>query len=68
LESSAKIAREIDGGLQTVEVKLPAVMTTDLAAERAALLPRSQYHEKPKKKRRSKKDRPPIMAWTSRPG
>lgn len=29
-ESSAKITREIDGGLQTVEVKLPAVMTTDL--------------------------------------
>jgi electron transfer flavoprotein beta subunit len=29
-ESSAKIAREIDGGLQTVTVKLPAVMTTDL--------------------------------------
>jgi len=28
--SSAKITREIDGGLQTVEVKLPAVMTTDL--------------------------------------
>ena len=27
---SAKITREIDGGLQTVEVKLPAVMTTDL--------------------------------------
>jgi electron transfer flavoprotein beta subunit len=26
----AKIEREIDGGLQTVEVKLPAVMTTDL--------------------------------------
>ncbi len=29
-EGSAKIEREIDGGLQTVEVKLPAVMTTDL--------------------------------------
>jgi len=29
-DSSAKITREIDGGLQTVEVKLPAVMTTDL--------------------------------------
>ena len=28
--ASAKITREIDGGLQTVEVKLPAVMTTDL--------------------------------------
>jgi electron transfer flavoprotein beta subunit len=27
---SAKITREIDGGLQSVEVKLPAVMTTDL--------------------------------------
>jgi electron transfer flavoprotein beta subunit len=27
---SAKVTREIDGGLQTVEVRLPAVMTTDL--------------------------------------
>ena len=27
---SARITREIDGGLQTVKVKLPAVMTTDL--------------------------------------
>ncbi|HEY0265686.1 MAG TPA: electron transfer flavoprotein subunit beta/FixA family protein [Rhizomicrobium sp.] len=27
---AARITREIDGGLQTVEVKLPAVMTTDL--------------------------------------
>jgi electron transfer flavoprotein beta subunit len=26
----AKVAREIDGGLQTVDVKLPAVITTDL--------------------------------------
>jgi electron transfer flavoprotein beta subunit len=29
-DTSAKVAREIDGGLQTVEVKLPAVITTDL--------------------------------------
>src|SRR5471030_396245 len=29
-DGSAKITREIDGGLQTVEAKLPAVMTTDL--------------------------------------
>jgi electron transfer flavoprotein beta subunit len=29
-DGSVKITREIDGGLQTVEVKLPAVMTTDL--------------------------------------
>jgi electron transfer flavoprotein beta subunit len=29
-EGSAKIEREVDGGLQTVDVRLPAVMTTDL--------------------------------------
>jgi electron transfer flavoprotein beta subunit len=29
-DTSATIEREIDGGLQTVKVKLPAVMTTDL--------------------------------------
>ena len=29
-DGTAKVSREIDGGLQTVEVKLPAVMTTDL--------------------------------------
>jgi electron transfer flavoprotein beta subunit len=28
--SSARVTREIDGGLETVEVKLPAVVTTDL--------------------------------------
>jgi electron transfer flavoprotein beta subunit len=29
-EDSATVAREIDGGLQTVRIKLPAVVTTDL--------------------------------------
>ena len=29
-DGSAQIEREIDGGLQTVEVKLPAIMTVDL--------------------------------------
>ena len=29
-EGSARVTREIDGGLETVEVKLPAVVTTDL--------------------------------------
>ncbi len=29
-DGSAKVEREIDGGLQTVEIKLPAVVTTDL--------------------------------------
>jgi electron transfer flavoprotein beta subunit len=29
-EGSAKVTREIDGGLETVEIKMPAVITTDL--------------------------------------
>ena len=29
-DGTAKVTREIDGGLQTVEVKLPAIITTDL--------------------------------------
>jgi electron transfer flavoprotein beta subunit len=29
-ETSAKVTREIDGGLETIEVKLPAIITTDL--------------------------------------
>jgi len=29
-EGSAKVTREVDGGLQTIEVELPAVVTTDL--------------------------------------
>jgi len=29
-EGSAEVTREVDGGLQTIEVKLPAVVTTDL--------------------------------------
>ncbi|RCW26033.1 electron transfer flavoprotein beta subunit [Ciceribacter lividus] len=29
-DGSAKVTREVDGGLQTIEVKLPAVVTTDL--------------------------------------
>lgn len=29
-ETSAKVTREIDGGLETIDVKLPAIITTDL--------------------------------------
>ena len=29
-ETSAKVTREIDGGLETVEIKLPGIITTDL--------------------------------------
>ena len=27
---TAKVTREIDGGLQTIEIKMPAIVTTDL--------------------------------------
>ena len=30
MTARAKVEREIDGGLQTVEIKLPAIVTTDL--------------------------------------
>ena len=29
-DGKAQVTREVDGGLQTIEVKLPAVVTTDL--------------------------------------
>jgi electron transfer flavoprotein beta subunit len=29
-QGSAKVTREVDGGLETVEIKLPAIVTTDL--------------------------------------
>ncbi|HEX6364268.1 MAG TPA: electron transfer flavoprotein subunit beta/FixA family protein, partial [Albitalea sp.] len=29
-DGKAKVTREVDGGLETIEVKLPAVVTTDL--------------------------------------
>ena len=65
-DASAKITREIDGGLQTVEVKLPAVMTTDLRLNepRYASLPNIM---KAKKKPIDGKDRRPIWAWMSTP-
>jgi electron transfer flavoprotein beta subunit len=64
-DGSAKIDREIDGGLQTVEVKLPAVMTTDLRLNepRYASLPNIM---KAKKKPIDEKS-PPITASMSRP-
>ena len=41
----AQVTREVDGGLETVAVKLPAVVTTDLRLERAALRDAAQHHE-----------------------
>ena len=44
-DGEAEVTREIDGGLETVAVKLPAVVTTDLRLERAALRHAAQHHE-----------------------
>ncbi len=41
----AVVKREVDGGLETVEMSLPLVITTDLQAQRAALRDAAQYHE-----------------------
>ena len=43
--SDFKVTREVDGGLQTVKLKGPAIVTTDLASERAALRLAAQHHE-----------------------
>ncbi len=44
-EGSAVVTREVDGGLETVRLKLPAVVTTRLEAQRAALSLAAQHHE-----------------------
>ena len=39
------MTREVDGGLQTIKVKMPAIVTVDLAPERAALRVAAEHHE-----------------------
>lgn len=34
---NAQVTREVDGGLQTIDVKLPAVVTTDLRSTSRAM-------------------------------
>src|SRR3546814_14797040 len=43
-DGRAKVTREVDGGLETVDLKLPAIVTTDLRLNepRYASLPRSE--------------------------
>jgi electron transfer flavoprotein alpha/beta subunit len=41
----AHVTREVDGGLETLKIKLPAIITTDLAPQRAALSVAAQHHE-----------------------
>ncbi len=43
--SDFKVTREVDGGLQTVKLKGPAIVTHRFAAQRAALCQPAQHHE-----------------------
>jgi electron transfer flavoprotein beta subunit len=63
-DGSADVTREVDGGLQTISVKLPAIVTTDLRLNepRYASLPNIM---KAKKKPLDKKSAA-ITASTSR--
>ena len=56
-----KVTREVDGGLQTVDLKLPAIVTTDLRLNepRYASLPNIM---KAKKEADRRKERRPITA------
>ena len=62
----AKVTREVDGGLQTVELKMPAIVTADLRLNqpRYASLPNIM---KAKKKPLDEKT-PPTTAPTSSRG
>ncbi len=57
-ECKAKVTREVDGGLQTIEVKLPAVITSDLRLNepRYASLPNIMKAKKKTVEKRSAAD------------
>jgi electron transfer flavoprotein beta subunit len=44
-DGKANVTREVDGGLETLSISLPAVITTDLRLKRAALRDAAQHHE-----------------------
>ena len=44
-DGKATVTREVDGGLQTISVTLPAIVTVDLRLERAALRQPAEHHE-----------------------
>jgi electron transfer flavoprotein beta subunit len=64
-DGKVEVTREVDGGMQTVELKLPAIVTTDLGLNepRNASLPNIMKAKKKPIERRG-----PTMGSTSRPG
>ena len=61
----AKVTREVDGGLQTLEVDLPAVVTADLRLNEPRYASPAQHHEGQEEAAR-RQEPPPTTASTSR--
>ena len=62
-EGTARVTREVDGGLQTIELKMPAVRDHRPAPQRAALRQPAQHHEGQEEAARDQ-ERPPTTAST----
>jgi electron transfer flavoprotein beta subunit len=65
--ASVDVTREVDGGLQTVKLKLPAIVTTDLRLNEPRYASAAQHHEGEEEADRREGARP-ITASTSRRG
>ena len=61
----AKVTREVDGGLQTLELDLPAVVTADLRLNEPRYASPAQHHEGQEEDHR-RQDAPPTSASTWR--
>ncbi len=64
---SVTVTREVDGGLQTVKLKAPAIVTTDLRLNEPRYAIAAEHHEGEEEADR-RKDRRPITASTSSRG
>ena len=60
----ATVTREIDGGLETIKVKLPAIITTDLRLNEPRYVTLPNIMKAKKKPLQTFK--PPTSAWTWR--
>ena len=63
----AKVTREVDGGLQTISVDLPAIVTVDLRLNEPRYAIAAEHHEGEEEAVR-REDRRPTTASTSRRG
>ena len=62
-DGKVQVTREVDGGLETLSLSLPAIITDRPAPERAALRDAAQHHEGQEEDARQASPRP-TSAWT----